>query len=109
MDHVEAAFHYGGLVLRAAGYLVLFAHSWRNDHFINYDGPARHLAERFSQLSGYRVKASDTFSPTPGSLGSWIGNTLQIPILTLEYERGKDPWVAWNETRDAILSVIRTG
>lgn len=25
MDHVEAAFHYGGLVLRAVGYLVLFA------------------------------------------------------------------------------------
>lgn len=97
------------LVLRERPDLVIVSHSWRGDHFINYDGPARHLAERFSQLSGYRVKASNTFSPTPGSLGSWVGLTLRIPILTLEYERGREPWTAWNETRDAILSVIRTG
>ena len=58
-------------------------------------------------LSHYRVRPSDSISPTPGSLGSWVGNGLKIPILTLEYERGREPWAAWSETKDAILSVIR--
>lgn len=108
LDQPEArALH--DLVLRERPDLVIVAHSWGGDHFINYDGPAGHLAERFSSLSGYRVKASSSIAPTPGSLGSWIGGTLGIPILTLEYERGREPWAAWNETKHAILSVVRTG
>ena len=88
--------------------LVIVAHSWRNDHFINYDGPAVRYAELFSRHSGYRVKPSDKIHPTPGSLGSWVGRKLQIPILTLEHERGSDPWRCWVATRKAILSVIVT-
>lgn len=94
------------LVLQERPHLVIVAHAWRNDHFINFDGPAERLAELFSQRSGYRVKASDKIAPTPGSLGSWVGRKLGIPILTLEYERGTDPRVAWMDTRDAILAVI---
>ena len=106
LDQPEAhALH--DLILRERPDLVIVAHSWRNDHFINYDGPAGHLAERFSAHCGYRVKPSSDISPTPGSLGSWVGSTLRIPILTLEYRRGRDPWAAWDETRDAILAVIR--
>ncbi len=108
LDQPEArALH--DLVLREQPHLVIVAHSWRGDHFINYDGPAGHLAERFSALSGYRLKESSSIAPTPGSLGSWVGGTLGIPILTLEYERGREPWAAWNETKHAILSVVRTG
>ena len=108
LDQPEArALH--DLVLRERPDLVIVAHSWHDDHFINFDGPARHLAERFSELSGYRVKASDDIAPTPGSLGSWIGVTMGIPILTLEYLRGRDAWAAWTETKGAILAVIRTG
>jgi len=87
-------------------HLVIVAHSWRNDHFINYDGPAVRFAERFSRHSGYRVKPSDKIAPTPGSLGSWVGRTLQIPILTLEHERGSDALSCWLDTREAILAVI---
>jgi hypothetical protein len=90
-------------------HLVIVAHSWRDDHFINFDGPAAHLAQRFSTLSGYRVQPSDEIAPTPGSLGSWVGLTLGIPILTLEYLRGRDAWEAWIETKSAILSVILEG
>lgn len=89
--------------------LVIVAHSWHDDHFINFDGPAGELAERFSKLSGYRVKASDDIAPTPGSLGSWVGVQQNIPILTLEYHRGRDPLEAWQETRAAILSVVLRG
>lgn len=94
------------LILDERPHLVIVAHSWHDDHFINYDGPAAHLAERFSQFSGYRVQPSNDIAPTPGSLGSWVGGTLGIAILTLEYHRGRDPWEAWLETKAAILSVV---
>jgi protein MpaA len=87
-------------------HLVVVVHAWRGDHFINFDGPAEPLARRFSELSGYRVQPSNAFSPTPGSLGSWVGGTLGLPILTLEYPRGHDPRLAWEETRAAILAVV---
>ena len=87
-------------------HLVIVAHSWRGDHFVNFDGPAKELAELFAARSGYRVKPSDRIAPTPGSLGSWVGRTLDVPILTLEYERGTDPLTAWLDTRAAILAVV---
>ena len=97
------------LILDLEPDLVIVAHSWRGDHFINFDGPAEHLAERFSKLSEYRVQASEEIAPTPGSLGSWVGREKKIPILTLEYLRGRDPVVAWSETREAILAVVLEG
>lgn len=105
LDQPEAqALH--DLILAERPHLVIVAHSWRDDHFINFDGPSQALAERFSRLSGYRVQPSNEIAPTPGSLGSWVGGTLRIPILTLEHQRGRDPWAAWLDTRAAILSVI---
>ncbi|MCK5942602.1 MAG: DUF2817 domain-containing protein [Planctomycetes bacterium] len=105
LDQPEArALH--DLVQAERTHVVIVAHCWRNDHFINFDGPAVAFAELFSSRSGYRVKPSDRISPTPGSLGSWIGRTLGIPILTLEHERGSDPWHCWLDTREAILAVI---
>ncbi len=97
------------LVLDERPHLVIVAHAWRNDHFVNFDGPAESVADLFSRRSGYRVKASDKIAPTPGSLGSWVGRLLGVPILTLEYERGTDPRTAWMDTREAILAVILGG
>ena len=94
------------LVLEERPHLVIVAHAWRNDHFINFDGPAERHAELFGAKSGYRVKPSDKIAPTPGSLGSWVGRTLRIPILTLEDLRGSDPLADWLATREAILAVI---
>jgi hypothetical protein len=94
------------LVRELEPHLVVVVHAWRGDHFINFDGPAERLAATFKELSGYRVQPSDKIAPTPGSLGSWVGRTLGIPILTLEYQRGTDPDTAWRETRAAILAVI---
>lgn len=108
LDQPEAkALH--DLILEERPHLVIVAHSWHDDHFINFDGPAEHLARRFSARSGYRVQPSDAFAPTPGSLGSWVGRALGVPILTLEYHRGREPWAAWHETRAAILDVVLSG
>ena len=86
--------------------LLIVAHSWPERHFINYDGPAADLAAQFSALSGYPVVPSDGFHPTPGSLGSWVGIAMGLPILTLEHERGWTPEDCWARTEAAILAVI---
>ena len=86
--------------------LVIVAHSWRDAFFINYDGPAAELAATFSEQSGFPVVVSDDIHPTPGSLGSWVGRTQGLPILTVEYQRGTDPASCWAQTEAAILSVI---
>ena len=48
---------------------------------IDYDGPAKELAQELSDLSGIRVYRLGSRS---GSLGSFVGKDLQIPIITLE-------------------------
>lgn len=86
--------------------LIIVAHSSRGRKFINYDGPAERLARTFSERSGYPLVVSEAIHGTPGSLGSWAGIDLGIPILTLEYRGGQDPYLAWQETCEAILAVI---
>lgn len=93
------------LIVRGRPDLVLICHSTERG-YINFDGPARRYAEVFSRASGYPVVESNTLHSTPGSLGSWVGLDLGIPILTLEYRRGTPPERAWDETRDAILAVL---
>ena len=97
------------LVLDLRPDLIIVLHSWRGRRFINFDGPAADLAARFSRLSGYPLVRSDEFEPTPGSLGSWIGRDLGMPILTLEFQRGSDPRQCWEDTREALLEVIAGG
>lgn len=99
------------LIERLDPHLVIVAHSWGAkpqgpNWFVNYDGPAEHLARLFSQHSGYPVKPSTDLHGTPGSLGSFVGIDRRIPILTLEYARGRNPRTCWEETREAILAVI---
>ena len=87
--------------------LVIVAHSWRKRFFINYDGPGKRLAQTFSRYSGFPVVPSSNIGATPGSLGSWCGWDLGIPILTIEWQRGTPPEQAWTSTRMALLAVIR--
>lgn len=86
--------------------LLIICHAWHDRHFINYDGPARELAQLFSSLSGYPLVDSRSFNATPGSLGSWVGNDLGLPILTLEWQKGKNWNAAWEDVRLAALAVI---
>lgn len=86
--------------------LVIVAHSWVGDQFINFDGPAEAPAARFSELSGLPVQASSGFAPTPGSLGSCFGRDRGIAILTIEVLRGSDPQAVWEKLRPALIDVI---
>ncbi|GAA2534357.1 M14 family zinc carboxypeptidase [Mycolicibacterium diernhoferi] len=86
--------------------VVIAFHAWAGDQFINFDGPARSLAEQFSSTSGFQVKASSEFAPTPGSLGSYAGRDRGIPVLSIEVLKGADPQVTWDRLRFALLQVI---
>ncbi|WP_340114093.1 DUF2817 domain-containing protein [Maribellus mangrovi] len=52
---------------------------------VNYDGPARYLAEQIAEFCAYPV-VSDLGYPTPGSFGTYCGIERNIPTITLEYD-----------------------
>lgn len=87
--------------------LIVVAHSWYDREFINFDGPARAIAERFSMSSGLPVEASNSFAPTPGSLGSYAGRDRGIALLTVEVRKGSDPRAVWQRLSNALLDAIR--
>ena len=76
----------------------------------NPDGPAEaaELAAVLARYNGYPVQASVGY-PTPGSFGSWAGNDLGIPVVTLELPRHNNCEKAWAENRDGLLAVMGVG
>ena len=52
---------------------------------VNYDGPAKELAEKISKIINYPVEPSIGY-PTPGSFGTFAGIERQIPAITLELD-----------------------
>ena len=53
---------------------------------VNWDGPARELAERMAAASGWPAVA-DVGYPTPGSFGACYGVDRGLPVITLELPR----------------------
>jgi protein MpaA len=56
---------------------------------VNYDGPAKVLAEKIAEFCEYPVIA-DLGYPTPGSFGTYCGVERNIPTITLEYDDKED-------------------
>lgn len=52
---------------------------------VNYDGPAKDIAEKIGQIVSYPVEASIGY-PTPGSFGTYAGVERNIPTITLELD-----------------------
>lgn len=94
------------LVERVQPDLIIVMHAWSGRQFINFDGPAEVLAQRFSATSGLPVEASSAFAPTPGSLGSYFGRDRQLAVLTVEVLKGAEPRQAWKQLREALLQAI---
>jgi protein MpaA len=94
------------VITRLSPRLLISVHSIeRGKHCNNYDGPAGHIAEVMSARNGYPSK--DTIGyPTPGSLGSWAGQDLQIPMITLELPRDVKSTQAWRDNCEAIVAAI---
>ncbi|WP_373532124.1 M14 family zinc carboxypeptidase [Vampirovibrio sp.] len=85
---------------------------------LNFDGPARAVADAMSEASGYEVVESIGY-PTPGSFGTYAGKIRQIPVVTLELPPGLDePFdpelppaesldQVWAANRNALEAFIR--
>ncbi len=85
---------------------VLVMHATSGKPMNNYDGPGLELAQMLSDLNRYKV--SDTIGyPTPGSLGSWVGTDLQIPIITLELPRKIEADKAWSANKAALRRMLK--
>lgn len=52
---------------------------------VNYDGPAKRIAQKISDIIGYPVEESIGY-PTPGSFGTYCGIERNIPTITLELD-----------------------
>ena len=73
---------------------------------IDFDGPALQLATHMSKFTDLPLKK---IGARPGSLGSYAGNTLAIPIITLEIKNNDQrlkPQQLWENYRDCVLSFI---
>ncbi|MCW5774880.1 MAG: succinylglutamate desuccinylase/aspartoacylase family protein [Phycisphaeraceae bacterium] len=94
--------------------LVIVFHSTPSGPFVNYDGPAERQARAFADAAAladqrWRVVPNVGY-PTPGSLGTYMGVDLGVPILTIEFARKHAPDSAWDAVRacvDALLSAPR--
>ena len=73
---------------------------------IDYDGPAKNLAER---MAGYCDLPVRKVGALPGSLGSFAGETLNIPIVTMELRKNDDELTAqqlWDRYGRALLAAV---
>ncbi len=73
---------------------------------VDYDGPARELAQHISDLSGLPVRK---LGARPGSLGSWAGVDQQIAVITLELPGQAShitDEILWQTYGPALLSAI---
>ena len=73
---------------------------------IDYDGPGRMLAERMGQYCALPVKK---LGARPGSLGSYAGVTLGIPIITFEMlsaDSQLNSVALWQKYGRALLAAI---
>ena len=91
---------------RVAPDLIISMHSWSGRQFINFDGPAHELAQRFAQTSGIPAQESSSFAATPGSVGSFVGRDGGTALLTVEVLKGADPVAVWNELKTALIQAI---
>ncbi len=73
---------------------------------VDYDGPAGELAAAIAAAGELPVRK---LGPMPGSLGSYAGETMNIPIITLELPPGTqspDELALWEIYKSALLTAI---
>jgi protein MpaA len=68
---------------------------------VNYDGPAKEIAQKMAELSGYRLEESIGYE-TPGSFGSYFGLEKGYPIITLEMKEIDDCQQLWSELKESL-------
>ena len=73
---------------------------------IDYDGPGQALAHSMAAASGLEVQKLGSKS---GSLGSYMGKQLHIPVITVEFPYGADllaPEVLWSRYGGMMIQAV---
>ncbi|MCC6661627.1 MAG: DUF2817 domain-containing protein [Phycisphaerales bacterium] len=91
--------------------LLIVFHSSQTGPFVNYDAAAAALAYRFASAARaedprWRV-VRDMGYPTPGSLGSYVGVDLRTPVLTIEFQRGRENDTNARAALAGLLAVLK--
>lgn len=73
---------------------------------LNFDGPARALADAMTLKSGYPV-VEDIGYPTPGSFGTYAGKIRQIPVVTLELPEDEPLEAVWKDNAASLEAAVR--
>jgi protein MpaA len=73
---------------------------------VNYDGPAKDIAEEISKLNGYPVEESIGY-PTPGSFGTYAGIERNIATITLELPENESLEKLWEENKEVFYYFIK--
>ncbi|MFK0571395.1 succinylglutamate desuccinylase/aspartoacylase family protein [Endozoicomonas sp.] len=92
------------------GFILSF-HSWKP--MLNSNGDCEEILQFLHQRNGYpMVRDEIEGHPTPGSLGSYASEKLQIPVLTFEcptLDQQPDIQKIWLENREALIEMMRSG
>jgi murein peptide amidase A len=97
------------------GFLIEILEEYRPDRIltlhtpyrvVNYDGPAKEIAEKISKLNGYPVQKNIGY-PTPGSFGTYAGIERNIPVITLELPDNEPLEKLWDENKEAFYYFIK--
>ena len=72
---------------------------------VNYDGSAKEIAEKMSELNGYPVQ-EDIGYPTPGSFGTYCGIERNIPTITLELPENEPVEKLWEDNKKAFYYFV---
>lgn len=73
---------------------------------VDYDGPGKALADHMAQHCDLNVKK---WGARPGSLGSYAGETLRIPIVTLELPKNAGKFnskTLWDKYGNALIAAV---
>jgi murein peptide amidase A len=94
------------LILTLRPRLVLSVH--QPLALVDYDGPAESAAAQLSQRIGLPLRR---LGARPGSMGSFVGEDLGIPIITLELPGAaskSEPEALWSRYGQALLEWIES-
>jgi protein MpaA len=72
---------------------------------VNYDGPAKEIACKYSELTGYPVQKFIGYQ-TPGSFGAYAGEEMNIPTITLELPENTDLEILWQVNKKGLYYFI---
>lgn len=77
---------------------------------INYNGDSKKVAEFLHNYNGYEI-VPDIGYPTPGSMGDYLPQKYQAPVITFECPKiseEKNLKEIWEENKEGLLALLRS-